>query len=56
VTDFVETALLHEIEEYEDSLNEEEIAASEEGWRAYLEGRTKPLSQVIKEQLDERKD
>ncbi len=44
------------LQEKLDKLNPGEAAASDEAWQDYLAGKTKPLSQVIKEQLNERDD
>jgi hypothetical protein len=40
----------------EPALTDEEIRASEAGWSEYLAGKSKPLAQVIREQLKERDD
>jgi hypothetical protein len=40
----------------EPTLTDEEIRASEAGWSEYLAGKSKPLAQVIREQLKERDD
>jgi hypothetical protein len=37
-------------------LSPEESAASEAAWQDFLAGKTKPLAQVIKEQLHDRED
>ncbi|MEW6227213.1 MAG: helix-turn-helix domain-containing protein [Bacillota bacterium] len=39
-----------------ENLTPSEAAAAEAGWRDYLAGRSKPLDQVIREQLHERAD
>jgi PHD/YefM family antitoxin component YafN of YafNO toxin-antitoxin module len=39
-----------------DKLTEAEASASDESWADYLAGKTKPLAQVIKEQLHDRRD
>ena len=39
-----------------EELTPQEAAASEAAWEDYLAGKTKPLSQVIKEQLHDRED
>lgn len=48
-------ALLERIDP-DDELSPEEMAEAEAGWREYLEGKSKPLEQVMREQLDERND
>ena len=37
-------------------LSPEEAAASDTAWQDFLAGKTKPLAQVIKEQLHDRED
>ena len=44
------------LQEKLDKLTPAEAAASDAAWEDYLAGKTKPLAQVIKEQLDERED
>ncbi len=44
------------LQEKLDKLTPAEAAASDAAWQDYLAGKTKPLSQVIKEQLNERDD
>ncbi len=44
------------LQEKLDRLSREEAAASDAAWEDYLAGQTKPLVQVIKEQLHDRKD
>lgn len=44
------------LQERLDKLTPAEAAASDDAWQDYLAGKTKPLSQVIKEQLNERDD
>ncbi|MDD3580413.1 MAG: hypothetical protein PHW74_05255 [Desulfobacca sp.] len=44
------------LREYGEELSPEEIAASEAAWEDYLSGKTRPLAQVIKEQLHDRED
>ncbi len=39
-----------------EELTPAEAAASEAAWQDYLAGKTKPLAQVIKEQLHDRED
>ena len=39
-----------------EELSPEEAAASEASWQDFLAGKTKPLAQVIKEQLHDRED
>lgn len=39
-----------------DSLSLDEIEASDKAWQDYLGGKTKPLAQVIQEQLHDRAD
>jgi len=44
------------LQEKLDKLTQAEAAASDAAWQDYLAGKTKPLAQVIKEQLHDRKD
>ena len=44
------------LQEKLDKLTPAEAAASDSAWQDYLAGKTKPLSQVIKEQLHDRRD
>ena len=44
------------LQEKLDKLTQSEAAGSEAAWQDYLAGKTKPLAQVIKEQLHDRKD
>ena len=44
------------LQEKLDQLTQAEAAASDAAWQDYLAGKTKPLSQVIKEQLHDRRD
>jgi PHD/YefM family antitoxin component YafN of YafNO toxin-antitoxin module len=44
------------LQEKLDKLTKAEAAASDAAWQDYLAGKTKPLSQVIKEQLHDRRD
>ncbi|RJR33621.1 MAG: hypothetical protein C4567_16580 [Deltaproteobacteria bacterium] len=39
-----------------EELSPEEVAGSEAAWQDFLAGKTKPLAQVIKEQLHDRED
>ena len=39
-----------------DTLTKAETAASDAAWQDYLAGKTRPLDQVMKEQLHDRKD
>jgi PHD/YefM family antitoxin component YafN of YafNO toxin-antitoxin module len=39
-----------------EELSPEEVAASDAAWEDFLGGKTKPLAQVIKEQLHDRED
>jgi hypothetical protein len=39
-----------------ETLTAEEIAEAEAGWQDYLAGRSKPLEQVLQEQLHDRAD
>lgn len=48
--------LIAERDEGEEPLTPEEIAEAEAGWQDYLAGRSKPLDQVIREQLNDRAD
>jgi PHD/YefM family antitoxin component YafN of YafNO toxin-antitoxin module len=55
-------AVIVPLEEWEalqeklDKLTPAEAAASDDAWQDYLAGKTKPLAQVIKEQLHDRDD
>ena len=55
-------AVVVPVEEWEalqeklDRLTPAEAAASDSAWQDFLAGKTKPLAQVIKEQLHDRKD
>ena len=44
------------LQEKLDKLTPAEAAASDDAWQDYLAGKTKPLAQVIKEQLHDRED
>jgi PHD/YefM family antitoxin component YafN of YafNO toxin-antitoxin module len=44
------------LQEKLDKLTPAEAAASDDAWQDYLGGKTKPLAQVIKEQLHDRED
>ena len=44
------------LQEKLDKLTQAEAAASDAVWQDYLAGKTKPLAQVIKEQLHDRRD
>jgi len=44
------------LQEKLDKLTPAEAAASDSAWQDYLAGKTKPLSQVRKEQLHDRRD
>ena len=44
------------LQEKLDKLSKAEAAASDSAWEDYLSGKTKPLAQVIKEQLHDRRD
>ncbi len=44
------------LQEKLDKLTPAEAAASDAAWQDYLAGQTKPLDQVIKEQLHDRRD
>jgi PHD/YefM family antitoxin component YafN of YafNO toxin-antitoxin module len=44
------------LQEKLDKLTQAEAAASDAAWQDYLAGKTKPLGQVIKEQLHDRRD
>ena len=44
------------LQEKLDRLTPAEAAASDDAWQDYLAGQTKPLAQVIKEQLHDRED
>jgi len=39
-----------------EELTPQEVAASDAAWEDFLAGKTKPLAQVIKEQLHDRED
>jgi len=50
---------LHEWEALQDKLDkftQSEAEASDSAWQDFLAGKTKPLAQVMKEQLHDRKD
>jgi PHD/YefM family antitoxin component YafN of YafNO toxin-antitoxin module len=55
-------AVIVPLEEWEalqqklDKLTQAEALASDAAWADYLAGKTKPLAQVIKEQLHDRRD
>ena len=55
-------AIIVTLEEWEalqeklDKLTPAEAAASDDAWQDYLAGKSKPLAQVIKEQLHDRND
>ena len=44
------------LQEKLDKLTPAEAAASDDAWQDYLAGQTKPLAQVLKEQLHDRED
>jgi len=44
------------LQEKLDKLTQAEASASDAAWADYLAGKTKPLAQVIKEQLHDRRD
>jgi PHD/YefM family antitoxin component YafN of YafNO toxin-antitoxin module len=44
------------LQEKLDRLTPAEAAASDDAWQDYLAGQTKPLAQVVKEQLHDRED
>jgi len=44
------------LQEKLDKVTSAEAAASDDAWQDYLAGKTKPLAQVIKEQLHDRED
>ena len=44
------------LQEKLDKLTPAEAAASDAAWQDYLAGKTKPLAQVVKEQLHDRED
>jgi PHD/YefM family antitoxin component YafN of YafNO toxin-antitoxin module len=44
------------LQEKLDKLTQAEESASDAAWTDYLAGKTKPLAQVIKEQLHDRRD
>jgi len=44
------------LQEKLDKLTPAEAAAADDAWQDYLAGKTKPLAQVIKEQLHDRED
>ena len=44
------------LQEKLDELTPAEAAASDAAWQDYLAGKTKPLAQVVKEQLHDRED
>jgi PHD/YefM family antitoxin component YafN of YafNO toxin-antitoxin module len=44
------------LQEKLDKLTPAEAAASDDAWQDYLAGQTKPLAQVVKEQLHDRED
>jgi PHD/YefM family antitoxin component YafN of YafNO toxin-antitoxin module len=44
------------LQEKLDKLTPAEASASDSAWADYLAGKTKPLAQVIKEQLHDRRD
>ncbi len=44
------------LQEKLDKITQAEAAASDVAWEDYLGGKTKPLAQVIKEQLHDRED
>jgi PHD/YefM family antitoxin component YafN of YafNO toxin-antitoxin module len=44
------------LQEKLDRMTPPEMAAADDAWQDYLAGKTKPLAQVIKEQLHDRED
>ena len=44
------------LQEKLDRLTPAEAAAADDAWQDYLAGQTKPLAQVVKEQLHDRED